>query len=261
MELSHAKCMRKLRPRRGSSETIHRIRNHSHLYSTWTRHTVASFFRHSDLCARATRQPPVSSLLSFSSHNSCYHQSTNAATMQSDTIANQMDDLSVKEQPKNQVTPRSTRRLSISPRQRDPSTTSPPTPRPTAQSRAQSHSRSLRLVWSISPRLFLPLSRLPLHQSHPTRLSSSRRSTSLPPSDLPTYKPPSLVLLCAIQFKLPPTASAAPSLSNPSTSTILPSATPFLRPAILPARTTRSIRHRLTSFCPQSWPSAKNTAG
>jgi hypothetical protein len=148
----------------------------------------------------------------------------------------------------------STRRLSDSPRQREPSTTSAP---PTAQS----HSHSPCPFWPISPRHVLPFSRLPLRQSYPTRLSSSRRSTNFPPSNLPTYKPPSLILLRTILCKLPSTTSAASSFSDPSTSTVLPTATSFLRSAIFPARNIRSIRRCLTSFYPQNCPSVKISPG
>jgi hypothetical protein len=145
------------------------------------------------------------------------------------------------------VAARSTRRFSFSPRQSNPSTTSTPTPRP------YSSSRSLRLFWPISTRpFFLPRPRLPLCQSYPTRLPSTRRSTTIPHSNLPTNKSPSLVLLRPVLWKLPSASAASlSSFPDPSASTILSSAASFLQSALYTVRVARSIQQQyLPCFCP-----------
>ena len=269
--LSHAKWTRKVRPRRGTSETICTDLQSSMLLG----HTTHSGFILPDVKSLRSRDSPVilaavaiailiQPQFILAPINQCRRHAIRpdrepTGPSLGPGTTQKVQNALVKGQEKRagriQVfRPRSTRCLSISSRQSRPPTTSTPTPR----SRPRAQSRSLCPIRHISPRFFLSIPRLPLRQSCSTRLSSSSPSTIIPTTDLSIHKSQSLVLLLAVICQLPSTASATSTLSsfsNPSRSTILPSTASFLHSAFSTARTTC-----LTSACSQTRPSSSNTA-
>jgi hypothetical protein len=245
--LSHAKSARKVRPRRGTSETIPSFASHSiffyHLDKTHSgfilsgvkslgsRNPPTTCLVFAILVKPQLQLPPIHQCRDHAIRNNCESNGPPLGERTAQETKNSLVQGQEKRASRSQVcTTRPTRRLPVSPRQRPPSTTSTPT--------ARTQCRSLCPLRPILPRLFLPLSRFPLRQPYPTRLSSSSCSTNLPTSDLSTYKPSSYPHTQTTFRRLRRFLLFRPlSISNSSRRRFLSSLSPFYRQNYLPFQT------------------------